>query len=418
MKQNRNKLRTAIFALSASIVLPTAPVFGQDAPVIAAPPPVISAPPPVVARPAPPVATAAPPPRVETPPAATPTPAARAPARTAARRPATANRAPAPAPAPAPQAPTDVAPAPAPAPVAEAPLPASETPVAPVETARSGNGEVESGGSILPWLLIGGALLLIAGPFLMRRRRTEDDVYEEAYEPADETPVEPAIARAAPVEPAPVPAPVIAAAPAFVTVPGATAAAAASEPVREVEEPEVVAADDADVEALAAGSAPVADRPWLEFLMRPVRAGTSQDDAIVQFELTVGNTGSVEARDVRISTWMVASGSGTAHERSLIEVPADAQVSEFDIGAGDGARVEGELAIARGTDEQGMLPVIVAEARYALPGGGEGRTHAAFQIGLPDADGAEGALAPFPADRTSGLRENVEARLHGEPERV
>ena len=65
-------------------------------------------------------------------------------------------------------------------------------------------------------------------------------------------------------------------------------------------------------------------RPWLEFLMRPVRAGTSQDDAIVQFELTVGNTGDVAARDVRISTWMVAAGEGTDMERSLIEPPADA----------------------------------------------------------------------------------------------
>jgi hypothetical protein len=58
--------------------------------------------------------------------------------------------------------------------------------------------------------------------------------------------------------------------------------------------------------------------------------------------------------------------------------------------------------------------VVVADARYTLPDGSEGRTHAAFEIGRSE----EGGIAPFPIDRSSGLIENVEARLHGEPERV
>ena len=189
------------------------------------------------------------------------------------------------------------------------------------------------------------------------------------------------------------------------------------EPLREVEEPEVVDAANEDVAALAADSAPVGNRPWIEFLMRPVRAGTSADDAIVQFELTVGNTGTVEAKDVRISTWMVATGQGTDMERMLIEPPAHAQVSEVDIDAGDGARVDGELAIPKGSESEPVLPIVVADARYTLPDGSEGRTHAAFEIGLP-AEADSQALSPFPVDRASGLRENVEARLHGEPERV
>jgi hypothetical protein len=58
--------------------------------------------------------------------------------------------------------------------------------------------------------------------------------------------------------------------------------------------------------------------------------------------------------------------------------------------------------------------VVVADARYRLPDGSEGRTHASFAFGLPSGDG----LAPFDADEPSGLRDDVEARLHGEPERV
>ncbi len=419
MTHTRNNLRTAILALSASIVLPTAPVFGQEPVTIAPPPPVSAAPPPAAAPPPvlriEPVAPAITPPRAQAP---APAPAART-VRAAPRAAAPRVRAEAPArrarPAPA------VAAAPAPAPAAAAPV-AAETvappaPV-PVETAPVADAvpvvvDETGGGSILPFVLIGAALLVGALAFFaLRRRRRASYGYDETYyeEPAayDEPVVapEPSIARAAPFEPAPV----IAAAPAF-----SAAAAAPAEPSRIIEEANVVEADGADVEALAASSEPVSGRPWLEFLMRPIRAGTSQDDAIVQFELTVGNTGSVGAKDVRISTWMVAAGQGTDMERSLI-VPAGAQVSEVDIAAGDGARVEGEVALSKtGLGSEPVLPVVVADARYTLPDGSEGHTHAAFAVGLP---GESDDLAPFPVDRSSGLLETVEARLHGEPERV
>ena len=178
----------------------------------------------------------------------------------------------------------------------------------------------------------------------------------------------------------------------------------------------VVEPDAADVEALAAASEAPADRPWLEFLMRPVRAGTTGDDAVVEFELTVGNTGAVAARDVRISTWMFAAGSAaeTEMERMLIEPPAEARVSETDLAPGDGTRVEAALALPKSQLSEAVLPVVVADARYTLPDGSEGRTSASFEVGLP----GEERLAPFPTDRASGLFESVEARLHGELERV
>ena len=62
-----------------------------------------------------------------------------------------------------------------------------------------------------------------------------------------------------------------------------------------------------------------------------------------------------------------------------------------------------------------MLPVVVADARYTLPDGSEGRTQASFAVGLP---GEGDDLDPFAVDRSSGLIETVEARLHGEPTRV
>jgi len=299
------------------------------------------------------------------------------------RRPAAAPAAPAPAPAP-------VAAAPEPVPVA---TPAAAAPVAAPERTLT---------TLWPWLA-GAALLLIAAIAVvaLRRRRTEEEVYydEPVYEPAEpvvEAAPEPSFTHEAPI------------------VAAAALHQREAEPV--ADEVAIVESDAADVEALAAGSEPIAGRPWLEFLMRPLRAGTSRDDAIVQFELTVGNTGSVEAKDVRISTWMVAGGQGTDMERSLIDPPADATVNEVDIAAGDGARVEARIALPKAGMTEPVLPVVVADARYTLPDGSEGRTHASFEIGRPEGEGE--ALAPFPIDRSSGLSENVEARLHGEPERV
>ena len=98
----------------------------------------------------------------------------------------------------------------------------------------------------------------------------------------------------------------------------------------------------------------------------------------------------------------------------LIEPPAEAQVSETDLAPGDGTRVEAALTLPKAQLSDSVLPVVVADARYTLPDGSEGRTSASFEVGLPDED----RLAPFPTDRASGLLETVEARLHGELERA
>ena len=427
MKQHLNQVRPATAALFAALVIPIAPVYAQDAAV--APPPVVAAPPPVISAPPPPV-TAAPTPPAATP-RATPTPAptARATPRTPARTAAparTATRTPVRAPA---AAPAPAAPAPAPVPVAQAPVETTPPPAAPAETIAPPvepvaqapiREEAGTRGSMLPWMIGGLALLaILAGFFLFRRRRT-DEAYEETfYEPAPprEELREPSFV--APIEAAPV-----AAAPVFVPVhdPVPEARPAAPPVAEEIEAPlpppeeiAVADADHADVEALAASSEPVAGRPWLEFLMRPLRAGTNRDNTIVQFELTVGNTGNVDARDVRISTWVVAAGEGTDMERSLI-VPSDAAVQQVAIEAGEGTTVEAKIGLAKGDADESILPVVHADARYTLPDGTEGRTHASFAVGVPSAEGGE--LQPFLADRSSGLRENVEARLYGEPERV
>jgi hypothetical protein len=468
MKQQRIVLRRAAWLLLAAAALPSTIAAAQDQGPITEPPvtvPEVTLPDPIPV-PQPPVTQTTPPASQTTAPTTqtAPPPAAetRAPAqRRAATRSARTSTSTAPtrsrvsarpaAPVTAaatPAAATPAAPVAAPAPVAEAPVtpPTLPVPQAPVEEA--------GGPSIWTWL-IGGALVALLGfallNMLRHRRRDEDVVYDEAYadEPVGEihayepdfataTPVADSAALAAHGEPsyaegssardvayvedAPVAAAAVADLPprhreTLSTPMGDVVAAEefVDEPVAVAEDVAVAEADPADVEALAAASAAPGGRPWLEFLMRPIRAGTSQDSAIVEFELTIGNTGSAPARDVRISTFMFPAGSSSEMERMLIEPPADSSVDHGTIAAGEATRLEAQIALPRETiAEDTVLPVVVADARYVLPDGSEGRTRASFEVGIPTGDG----LDPFPIDRVSGLVESVEARLHGEPQRV
>jgi hypothetical protein len=398
MKNPPNRNRRAALLLIAAAALPFTPLLAQDtqpvppaqptdtvpppaapapAPVdtTPAPAPVVVAPPPVAT--APPPAAAAPPLAVSTAPASTPArraataraaPVRAAPARTAARAqprasaPASARAAraapaepvnPAPVEATAPPSTASTAnAAPAPAPIA-APPPVAANP-APVQHARTG--------SILPWLLAALAAIGAIAFLLTRRRRarmTEDEA-EGAPAPVVET-----------------------------VAPGAI--------------------------PLAASPAAGAARPWIELLMRPVRAGVEDKDAVVQFELTVDNRGSAPAKDVRISTWMVAAGSETEGERALIERPAGTESAPVTIDSGDTKTIERAVALpTAGMEEDSVLPVVMAEARYRLPDGSEGRTSASFEVGVPDGKD----FAHFAIDNPSGLHEDVEARMHREPERA
>jgi hypothetical protein len=309
---------------------------------------------------------------------------ARTPARTTTRRTTTTRttaRAPAAVIVPAPAGvapvpvPTDTLPpvetAPLPPPVAQTPplevLP--ETAPAPVATTVETE---DSRDSYLPWLL-GGLLLLGALAFFALRGRRRAVVHDEmAYQPAPAPAVVPV--AAAPVAVAPAAAPIVT--PVETVVP--------------------------------------AGRPELNLTMRPVRAGVSGDDARVEFELTVGNTGPVAAENVRISTWMLAAGSSEA-ESALI-VPRDhADTPPVTIGAGESRTMEASVALPTAELEgDAVLPVVVADARYRLPDGSEGRTSASFAVGVPDGED----LAHFGIENPSGLHEGVVARALHEPERV
>jgi hypothetical protein len=310
--------------------------------------------------------------------------------------------------------------APAPAPAA---APANE-PAAPAADTTSTQSDTTT--TEVPfWAWVAGGIALLAvilgAALAMRGRRREDD-YEPAY--VEDTYVEP---QPEPIAVAPVIEPVAVAKaqprkePEYLRR-GAPvgAATAAMEPV--------IAAPDAvemstppvdEVAELTAGTAPIAERPWLEFAMRPVRAGTNVDEALVEIELTVGNSGTLPARDVRISTFLLSSDpNGTEMERLLLNPPLDATTDPVTIKPGEGKRIDATLALLKSDMGENLpdtiRPIIVADARCTLEDGSEGRTSASFTIGVTPEEGGSG-LDPLELSRSS-MHENVGAELRGQPQ--
>jgi hypothetical protein len=390
MKQQPPLLRRATGLLLAAAALPLAPLAAQETQT-APDTPVVDQAPPAGTTTADPAPVTTPEPVTVTPEAVTPAATSTAPAQTTTRTSTTRRTAPARTTAATrttvrttPSAPSARVATPAPAPVAEAPAPAAtapETPAAPevlpapealpVTTAPEPEQAQQEKGSMLPWL-VGGLLLVGALAFLlMRRRRRDTLVDDEVYEPA---PV---------VEPEPVMAAPLAAAP-------------------------------------AAPLAAETGRPWLDLELRPARAGVTGQEAQVEFELIVRNNGNALARDVYVSTWMVAGGATpeSEMERLLIDRPAEAgeaSLPAVEIEAGATKRIETAVALSTaGLETDAVLPVVVAEATYTLPDGSQGRTSARYAVSVPFGE----ELSHFDIENPSGLHEGVEAWPLGEVERA
>lgn len=442
--------RAALLVGAAFLATPALAQETVTQPQTATPPVIVAPPPPIASTPAPapapqiqmapqsPVVQPAPPPGpapvAETESEAQPTReaaaerAAPAPARTSrtvsrSRTEQTTSAAPA---AVAPPAEPAASPVPQPAQPALSEAPIAAAPPAPSTVTE----DVQTNESTtLNWSWIaGGALALIAAlaaaMLMMRRRRS----VEVADPPVSQQPRydEPGVATHSrrTLEDADVRTP--AARPIHdygAAIAPAAAVAAAHRDTRVMESPvaaplveaELADADRTDLAAIAEVPAPVANRPWLEFGLRPIRAGTSEEEALVDVELTVGNAGDTPARDVRISTFMLADAEDSEMERLLTGNGSGSAVPPVTIAPGDGTRVDAHLAVPKGEMGRTFNPVVVAEARYTLPDGREGRTSAAFRVGrsAPAAEGvgAIGASRPH-------MVEDVEAELIGAPERA
>ena len=365
--------------LLAAAALPFTPALAQEisTPSVQAPPPA-AAPAPAPEAAAPTTTFAAPKPVVQAAPPPGPQAedlARQAQADAAARQ--SARRAPAPVRAAAPVRPATVTPAqagtatnataptpaaPTPAatpPVNETPLVATPAPETPVATQQTTTTKTQSGFNWL-WAVLGvGVLAAIGALLFFRRRRDEEVFYDEPVYVEEPVYAEP-VAVAAPVY-----------------------------------EPEVAAA--------------MVSRPQIEIGIRPIRAGSDNGQARVDYEVIVENAGALDARDVTVTSWLLDGTKSTDAEAALIE-PTTSQVN---VAAGEATSVPASAVVD--SPRGAFRPVVAADARYTLPDGSEGHIAARFAVGV---DGGEpGRITPIVLDRDE-LREDLGARLEGEVERV
>ncbi len=316
-------------------------------------------------------------------------------------------------------------------PPVEAAPPLPEAPVTTTETAATPVPAIDGGSSL--WLILaalGLAAAAIAAFLLLRRRSDDDDaVYEEPMPVAASEPARAPVVRDKPApETVATPAPPLAAAPLFANKPAAAETAAGVEesdgPQPALENAELVTPDAADIDAVLGGAKPKGDRPQLELAVRPTRAGMSRRGAMVEFELTVANAGGAAAEDVRIGAFMLGANAAADSDIQwlLMDPPADQVVPAKRIEPGDGTQLNASVTLPReqvdaatGAADEGFTPVLIADARYRLPGGGEGRTAAAFTIGR--VNGGE-ALVPIALQDDPAIYADVEARLHSVPAKV
>jgi hypothetical protein len=347
MKNTHTARPRTLALLLAATVLPATPVLAQEA---AAPPPVVA----TVPQPEAPAAPAAAPAPVFAPQSevvqplperAAPAPQAAAPAprTTAARtaRPTVQPSRSAVAPVTPPPVAAEPAPVMTPAPVAqpvETPIP-DAVPTADTTTARTTTVTDQT-----PWMWIVGGLValgaLIALLFTRRRRPVDEVVYEEPVYTAPVAVAAPPVESVAYVEPAVVP----------VLTPAAKQA------------PATPFADD--------------ERPWIGLSLQATGSNAQGDSDLVEYNLIVENAGEVIANDVQVSTFLIDSRVKSSDaESSLIDAVSETQSRFIDLAPGTSVPIASTMSVPHGVE-----PHIIAEARYPLPGGGEGHIAARFVI--------------------------------------
>jgi hypothetical protein len=157
------------------------------------------------------------------------------------------------------------------------------------------------------------------------------------------------------------------------------------------------------------------ERPWIGLSLAPICAGTSEGGPLVQYELIVDNASDVPANEVRVSSFLIDGARSSAAELAMIEPMGETQSQTVDIMAGGSVPIVTTIHIDRANLKgDSFVPTVVAEARYPIPGGGEGHFAARFAIGITDGD----SIKPVGLQDGDGMHDDVGAQLDDVLERV
>ena len=187
----------------------------------------------------------------------------------------------------------------------------------------------------------------------------------------------------------------------------------------ETEEP-TLATEDAPEPAVPVAAAAPEPRPRLTLEFKPLMAGSTEEQAAVQFELAVRNAGDATARNVRIAMRMVNAGATQDEEIAAFYAAPVATVDHAPLTIPPNGRAETRRTAVlpkdavRAISFQGkslFIPVMAFNILYEWGEGRQGQTATSFVIGRETNPPTE-KMAPFRLDlgpriyRTVGHRRN------------
>lgn len=168
-------------------------------------------------------------------------------------------------------------------------------------------------------------------------------------------------------------------------------------------------------------------RPWLELDISPERASVDVGETVIEFELTVRNSGGTEARNIRLQARMFAS---TPQQDKEIGDYFKAKEGEYrviaipPIAAGEELKIKGSvdmpqerLSALKIDGKLLFIPMIAATARYDWGISRSGQTSASWVIGRERPEGGD-KMAPFRLDLGARVYRTIGKRPHKLSRRV
>lgn len=157
------------------------------------------------------------------------------------------------------------------------------------------------------------------------------------------------------------------------------------------------------------------ERASVEIGMTARRAGTNVTSGAVDYVVTLRNTGSRDAEDVRIDLRALSVGDGSDGQiDAILHLPIDRPVvMPFALAAGQSVHLDGMALIPRqalrALDPAGrgyFVPLLMVNARYRWGEGRLGHSAASFVAGRVQRSGEK--LAPFALEGPPRMHDQVE----------
>jgi len=168
-------------------------------------------------------------------------------------------------------------------------------------------------------------------------------------------------------------------------------------------------------------------RPWLELELKAERAASTDDEALVEFDMTIRNTGKSPARNIRVNARMFNAGAEQDKEiGAFFKSKGEGRKTHVigELPAGEQGLVQGTVTMAREdmralqvNNQLLFIPVVGVNLVYDWGNGRSGQTSKSYVIGRELGE-ASPKMGAFRLDLGPRVYRTVGQRQHSLAKRV